>query len=112
MQKLSDLLFVSSNTHKFKEVQEILGSFGIPIEFFKLNLQEIQSDWLDSISSRFENRLNVDIGSFGTSLILSVTFLIGLLFSGIGWLKYKANGHDSDDHLRSDEYEEGYWDRK
>ena len=79
---------------------------------YEVNLQKIQSDWLDSVSSRFENRLNVDIGSFGTSLILSGAFLIGLLFSGIGWLRYKANGHDSDDHLRSDEYEEGYWDRK
>jgi XTP/dITP diphosphohydrolase len=50
MQKLSDLLFVSSNTHKFKEVQEILGSFGIPIEFFKLNLQEIQSNSIREIA--------------------------------------------------------------
>jgi len=44
MPKLSDLLFVSSNNHKFKEVKEILDSFGISIKFFKLNLQEIQSN--------------------------------------------------------------------
>jgi len=50
MQKLSDLLFVSSNTNKFKEVQEILDSFGIPIEFFKLNLQEIQSNSIKEIA--------------------------------------------------------------
>ena len=50
MHKLSDLLFVSSNTHKFKEAQEILNSFGISIEFFKLNLQEIQSSSIREIA--------------------------------------------------------------
>jgi len=49
MQKLSDLLFVSSNIHKFKEVREILDSFGISIKFFKLNLQEIQSNSLEKL---------------------------------------------------------------
>ena len=56
MQKLSDLLFVSSNTHKFKEVQEILGSFGISIEFFKLNLQEIQSNSIREIAFKKSTR--------------------------------------------------------
>ena len=50
MHKLSDLLFVSSNTHKFKEAQEILNSFGISVEFFKLNLQEIQSNSIREIA--------------------------------------------------------------
>ena len=50
MQKLSDLLFVSSNTHKFKEAREILNSFGISVEFFKLNLQEIQSNSIREIA--------------------------------------------------------------
>ena len=50
MPKLSDLLFVSSNNHKFKEVKEILDSFGIPIEFFKLNLQEVQSNSIKEIA--------------------------------------------------------------
>jgi len=50
MQKLSDLFFVSSNTHKFKEAQEILNSFGISVEFFKLNLQEIQSNSIREIA--------------------------------------------------------------
>ena len=40
--KLSDVFFVSSNIHKFKEAKEILDSFGISIQFFKLNLEEIQ----------------------------------------------------------------------
>ena len=109
-------LFSEYGENKIKYLISSLDS-GNPVEdaFFStynMNIQKIQSDWLDSISNRFENKLNVDIGSFGTSLILSVAFLIGLLFSGIGWLRYKINDHDSDDHLRSDEYEEGYWDRK
>jgi hypothetical protein len=109
-------LFSEYGDNKIRHLITHLDS-GQPIEdaifsTYKLNLQKIQSDWLDSLSGRFENRVNVDIGSFGTSLILSMTFLIGLLFSGIGWLRYKANSHDSEDHLRSDEYEEGYWDRK
>ena len=48
--KLSNLLFVSSNTHKFKEAKEILKSFGISIQFFKLNLVEIQSNSIREIA--------------------------------------------------------------
>ena len=50
MQKLSDLLFVSSNNHKFKEVKEILNSFGVSIQFFRLNLEEIQSNSIKQIA--------------------------------------------------------------
>jgi XTP/dITP diphosphohydrolase len=50
MHKLSDLLFVSSNIHKFKEAKEILDFFGIPIQFFKLNLEEIQSNSIKQIA--------------------------------------------------------------
>ena len=50
MHKLSDLLFVSSNTHKFKEAKEILDFFGISIQFFKLNLEEIQSNSIKQIA--------------------------------------------------------------
>ena len=50
MHKLSNLLFVSSNIHKFKEAKEILDSFGIPIQFFKLNLVEIQSNSIKEIA--------------------------------------------------------------
>ena len=50
MHKLSNLLFVSSNIHKFKETKEILDSFGIPIQFFKLNLVEIQSNSIKEIA--------------------------------------------------------------
>jgi Ham1 family. len=49
---LSDVLFVSSNIHKFKEAQEILDSFGIPIQFFKLNLEEIQSNSIKEIATK------------------------------------------------------------
>ena len=50
MRKLSDLLFVSSNIHKFKEAKAILDSFGISIQFFKLNLEEIQSNSIKEIA--------------------------------------------------------------
>ena len=50
MHKLSDLLFVSSNIHKFKEAKEILDSIGIPIRFFKLTLEEIQSKSIKEIA--------------------------------------------------------------
>jgi len=47
---LSDLFFVSSNIHKFKEAEAILDSFGISIQFFKLNLEEIQSNSIKEIA--------------------------------------------------------------
>ena len=50
MRKLSDLLFVSSNIHKFREVKKILNSFQINIQFFKLNLEEIQSNSIKEIA--------------------------------------------------------------
>jgi XTP/dITP diphosphohydrolase len=50
MHKLSELLFVSSNSHKFKEAKEILDFFGISIQFFKLNLEEIQSNSIKQIA--------------------------------------------------------------
>jgi len=50
MQKSSDLFFVSSNNHKFLEAKNILGTFGIKLNFFKLNLEEIQSDSLKEIA--------------------------------------------------------------
>ena len=52
MRKLSDLLFVSSNIHKFKEAEAILDSFGISIQFFKSNLEEIQSNSIKEIASK------------------------------------------------------------
>ena len=50
--KLSNLFFVSSNIHKFKEAKEILDSFGISIQFFKLNLEEIQSNSIKEIATK------------------------------------------------------------
>ena len=50
MHKLSELLFVSSNIHKFKEAKEILDSLEIPIKFFKLTLEEIQSNSIKEIA--------------------------------------------------------------
>ncbi len=50
MRKSSDLYFVSSNRHKFKEAEKILSSFGIELSFFHHELQEIQSDSLKEIA--------------------------------------------------------------
>ena len=50
MQQLFDLFFVSSNSHKYQEVKNILDSFGIKLRFIKLNLEEIQSNSLKDIA--------------------------------------------------------------
>ena len=50
MHKLSNLLFVSSNVHKFREAKKILNSFEIDVEFFKLTLEEIQSNSIRQIA--------------------------------------------------------------
>ena len=50
MHKLSNLLFVSSNVHKFREAKKILNSFEIDVEFFKLTLEEIQSNSIGQIA--------------------------------------------------------------
>ncbi len=50
MHKSFDLYFVSSNSHKYKEAKSILDSFGIRLGFFKLNLEEIQSNSLKEIA--------------------------------------------------------------
>jgi len=52
MQQLSELLFVSSNENKFSEVSNILSKFGITVEFFKAELEEIQSDSLSVIATK------------------------------------------------------------
>ena len=52
MQQLSELYFVSSNTHKFEEVQRILSDFGVDISLFKTTLEEIQSSSLSKIAER------------------------------------------------------------
>jgi len=52
MQPSSELFFASSNTHKFKEVKRILSNSSLEIKFFKINLEEIQSDSLREIAKR------------------------------------------------------------
>jgi len=52
MQKSFDLFFASSNNHKFLEAKSILDTFGIKLGFFKLNLEEIQSNSLKEIASK------------------------------------------------------------
>ena len=52
MQPSSDLFFVSSNSHKFKESESILNSFNIKINFLKYHLEEIQSSSLEVIASK------------------------------------------------------------
>ena len=51
-QQLSELYFVSSNTHKFEEAQRILSKLGVDISLFKTTLEEIQSGSLSKIAER------------------------------------------------------------
>ena len=50
MRKSSELFFVSSNSHKYNEAKQITSSFGIQLDFFKLDLEEIQSSSLEDIA--------------------------------------------------------------
>jgi XTP/dITP diphosphohydrolase len=46
----SDLVFASSNKHKYEEAKKILAPFGIKLKFFKFCAVEIQSDSLLEIA--------------------------------------------------------------
>ena len=50
MPELSDILFASSNIHKYEEAEKILAEFGIKLEFFKTDLVEIQDESLSKIA--------------------------------------------------------------
>lgn len=46
-----DLVFASSNRHKYSEARQILGSLGIKLGFFRCRLEELQSDSLAKIAA-------------------------------------------------------------
>jgi len=50
MPKSSDVLFASSNTHKYEEAKKILSEFDIELGFFQTELVEIQDDLLSKIA--------------------------------------------------------------
>ena len=50
MPKSYNILFASSNIHKYEEAKKILDKFGIKLEFFQTDLMEIQSDSLSEIA--------------------------------------------------------------
>jgi len=50
MPKSYDVLFASSNTHKYEEAEKILAEFEIKLEFFKTDLVEIQDESLSKIA--------------------------------------------------------------
>jgi len=50
MQQSYNVLFASSNIHKYEEAKKILSEFGIDLEFFQTDLMEIQSDSLSEIA--------------------------------------------------------------
>jgi len=52
MPKSYNVLFASSNKHKYEEAEKILAEFGIKLEFFQTDLMEIQSDSLSEIASQ------------------------------------------------------------
>ena len=50
MPKSYNVIFASSNIHKYEEAKKILSEFGINLEFFQTDLIEIQSDSLSEIA--------------------------------------------------------------
>ena len=50
MPKSYDVLFASSNTHKYEEAEKILSELGIELGFFQTELVEIQNDSLSKIA--------------------------------------------------------------
>ena len=50
MQQSYNVLFASSNIHKYEEAKKILSEFGINLEFFQTDLMEIQDDSLSEIA--------------------------------------------------------------
>jgi len=52
MPKSYNVIFASSNKHKYEEAEKILSEFGIKLEFFQTDLMEIQSDSLSEIASQ------------------------------------------------------------
>ena len=52
MPKSYDMLFASSNTHKYEEAEKILAEFDIELGFFQTELIEIQDDSLSKIASQ------------------------------------------------------------
>ena len=52
MQQLYDVLFASSNKHKYLEAKKILGNFGLKLGFLKCSLEEIQSDSIKKIAEK------------------------------------------------------------
>ena len=50
MPKSYNVIFASSNKHKYEEAEKILAEFGIKLEFFQTDLMEIQSDSLSEIA--------------------------------------------------------------
>jgi len=52
MQHLYDVFFASSNKKKYEETKKILNNFGISVDFFNCELQEIQSDLLKDIATQ------------------------------------------------------------
>ncbi len=52
MRRSYDVLFASSNMHKYREAKEILGKYGINLGFFKFCATEIQSDSLSKIAKK------------------------------------------------------------
>ena len=50
MQQLYDVIFASSNPHKYEEADKILAEFGIRLGFFQTDLTEIQDNSLSKIA--------------------------------------------------------------
>ena len=58
-------------------------------EVFGISLQRLDKDWRNSIRPEIKRTLIVDPGTFWTSSILGIAFLISATYVGITWLKRK-----------------------
>ena len=58
-------------------------------EVYGISLQRLDKDWRNSIRPEIKRTLIVDPGTFWTSSILGIAFLISATYVGINWLKRK-----------------------
>ncbi len=65
MPKSYDVLFASSNTHKYEEAEKILAEFDIELGFFQTELIEIQDDSLSGFPGPYSSYIFNTIGNNG-----------------------------------------------
>ena len=54
---------------------------------YGMSLEQLDKDWRNSIRPEIRRTLTIDPGTFWTSFILAIAFLISVTYVGINWLK-------------------------